>query len=117
MDLDYKALTFAHQIGNSFGLIAFGIYSWISNRHKANTTAIETINKSIVEDRTSIEKRFTQLEADIKHALTHDDLELVYQRINEMASTLSNLEGHFSQINQGVTMIHQYLLDQGSGKK
>lgn len=117
MDLDYKALSFGLQALNTFGLIVVGVYSWISNRHKANASSIEAVKDQVLEDMTKIESRFARVESEIRHLPTHNDMGAVYERVNEVAETLSALQGQLQQMNSGVQMIHQYLLNQNQGKR
>ena len=114
-DIDYKALSFYLQLANSLGVVLVAIYAWISNRHKANASAIKEVSDSILEDMSVIEARFARIESEIKHLPTHNDMGAVYERINTVAETLSALSGEIRQMNAGLKLIHTHLLSKNGG--
>lgn len=111
VEVDYKALSFYLQLANTLGLVLVAIYSWNASRHKANASAIESLRDSVLTDMTLVQSRFATLESEIKHLPTHSDIGAVHEKINDVAKVLSTMNGEIIQMNSGMKLIHQYLLN------
>lgn len=110
MKLDYNAWQFWLTVAVVIGNIGVLIYTWVSNRNKAQTKDI----KEIKEDVQDVETRVTKLEAG---SISHGDLSKVYDRINDVGKGVSKLEGSINGLQESVGLIHQHLLDSGGGKQ
>lgn len=115
-DLDYKALSFYLALINSFGVVLCFGYTWQSNKHKANQSAIKDLSDVVAADAKVIEGRFSKIESEIKHLPTIQDIGSVYERVNAIAGTLSKLEGEVGQINNGLHLLHAHLLSSAKGR-
>ena len=90
------------------GILSAVAFVWarLANKDKVTSERIEAIRKDINEqaDRISI------METHLKHLPTHNDMALIHEKVNELNRCVSRVEGEFKQMNHGVRMIHQHLL-------
>tara|TARA_B100000287_G_C20639422_1_gene782923 strand:- start:175 stop:513 length:339 start_codon:yes stop_codon:yes gene_type:complete len=108
-NIDYKALSFWLAFVQTAGTIMVFAYAWITNRQKVNASAIKAINDDIKK----IDKRLIQVESDVEHLPTHQDMAAIHNRINETAEGVNHINGQVTQINQQTQLIVQHLLNQG----
>lgn len=113
MELDYKALPFWWTVGQSVFLAGLYLYTWLSNRQKANTTAIERLRDALTEDLNDLDDRVIRIETIIQHLPTHEDVGRLHTRINETNESLKHIDGKLTQIDHTTKMINEYLLDRG----
>lgn len=106
---DYSALRFWFDVGQYVITLGIGVYVWFVNRMNAKSDEVKEVKKSVGK----IHKRVTTLEAEMKHTLKHEDLGVVYERINDVAEEVSNLSGKMDGVKSGLDMIHEYLLKNG----
>jgi len=96
-----------------YGLtLAIGVYVWLGNRFNAKTREV----KGVQQDVTAMAERVTKLETNMAHALSHEDLAAVYDRINDVAEEVAGLSGKMDGVKGAVEMIQEYLLNEG-GKR
>lgn len=115
MDLsqfDYEAAKFWMSFFQLVGVIALGIYTYMSNKTKANASAIEAV-KDEFDD---IKTRVTTIEGKLENAPTHRDLSKVYDRLNDVAEDLSSVSGQMRALSNQLSMVNQYLLNQKGGQ-
>lgn len=111
-EVDYNALRFALDLLQLLGLAAIGVYTWLINRSKANRAAIGELERQA----TSHAERLAIIEQQIAQAPTHTDLGKVYDRLNGVAETLSQLNGQLNGVTHQLSMVNEYLLNQGAKK-
>jgi DNA repair exonuclease SbcCD ATPase subunit len=110
-ELDYKALGFLLQAIQLVGTIAGFVWVIISNRQKANASAIETLRAEVDEDTEQLGNRLTRLEAQMEHMPGHEDLGEIHSRVNETAQRLTSMEGELKQMNHTMQLMHRHLLN------
>jgi len=115
---DYSALRFWFDVAQCFGTIGVAVYVWLSNRTQTNTHEIEKIRKDVAKTK----DRVTKVETDMVHALSHEDLGAVYERITDVSkdvTTVSNdvsvLSGKMDSIQGTLDIIQDHLLN-GKGQ-
>ncbi len=96
---DYAAWRFYFDIGQYVVAALVALYIYIGNRAKATAKDVKRI-----------EERVTKLEAG---SITKDDLGEVYNRVNDMSTTVSTLVGTMEGVKKSVDMITEFLLSKG----
>lgn len=135
MDLsqfDYEAARFWMGFLQLAGLVVLGVYTHLTNKSKANSSAIETVREDLqtehqnlqddqdnLKDRLALcERRQDFLEGQQAHAPTHGDLSKMHDRLNEFSEGLHGARGEMVTLSRQLSMVNQYLLnnkgDQGS---
>lgn len=109
--VDYKALSFWFHVMEVICIAGLGIYSWFSNRHKANADAIDHVEQSVTAKLGSLNNRVLSVESELKHLPTHSDIGALYDRINRVGESMSTVEGKLQQINNSLNLIHDHLLN------
>ncbi|MBU0972313.1 MAG: hypothetical protein KKC20_16810, partial [Proteobacteria bacterium] len=87
-----------------------GFFVWFSNRDKARSKDIKDVKETTSKDIKAVETRVTKLETS---AITHKDLGEVYERVNDLSTTLAEVKGTVGGIKGAVDMIQEYLLNNG----
>lgn len=113
MEPDYKALSFWWMVGQTLFVSALALYTWISNRQKANSSAIERLRDDLTSDLNELDDRVIRVETNILHLPTHEDVGRLHTRINETNESLKHIDGKLTQIDHTTKMINEYLLDRG----
>ncbi|MDM8181269.1 hypothetical protein [Marinobacter salarius] len=115
---DYSAAKFWMGLLQLLGLVALGIYTHVTNKSKANASAINTVRKDLESDYDHLEERVVRcerrqdfLEGQQKGAPTHGDLSKMYDRLNDVAEDLSGARGQMSALSHQLTLVNQYLLN------
>lgn len=106
---DYSALRFWLDVGQYAIAVGVGIYVWLGNRFSAKTEEVKGVRVDVA----AIANRVTKLESDLSHALCHEDLGSVHDRINDVAEQVAGLSGKMDGVKGAVEMIQEYLLTKG----
>ena len=106
--IDYKAYQFWLAVAVALEGIVVGVYTWVSNRDKAQAEDI----KEVKGDLQKLETRVTRLEAG---SISHEDLSKVYDRINDVGNAVSGLDEAITGLRESVGLIHQHLLNSNGG--
>lgn len=116
--MDYGAARFwmdALQVG---GLLALGLYQHLTNKAKANTSAINTVRGDLerlygrLEQRIGrSERRQDVFESQMAGAPTHQDLAKLHERLNSVAEDLSDAGGQMRALSHQLSMVNEYLLN------
>lgn len=85
------------------------IYTWISNRQKANRTALAELGGLI----TQLTNRVDVMEHDIKHLPNDDDLADLHKKVNVVAKEVSNISGMLTALQPAFLLIQEHLLNGG----
>lgn len=109
--LDYEAAKFWMSFLQLVGVVALGIYTYMTNKTKANASAIEAVK----DDFDGIKSRVTAIEGKMENAPTHQDISKVYGRLNDVAEDLSGARGQMSALSHQLSMVNQYLLNNKGG--
>lgn len=115
--MDYKALTFWYQVAQGLITLAMFIYVVLTNKQKANASAIETLRKEIAEELEDLGKeiedvatRSTRIETNLSHMPGHSDMGDIHNRVNETAQRLTSVEGELKQMNNTLLLINSHLI-------
>lgn len=121
MDLsqfDYEAARFWMGFLQILGLVALFVYTHITNKSKANASAINTVRGDMeatydhLEERVvRCERRQDVFESRMDGAPTHQDLSKVYDRLNDVAEDLSGCSGQMRALSHQLSMVNSYLLN------
>lgn len=112
-DMNEIAMTFAeitpYIISANFALTwGIGFYVHLVNKNKATTDKMEHLEHKAGSQFADHGERLSRLEAGIKVALTHEDLDRVYHELNATTQQVSRLRGEISQMNDNLRMLlHQ----------
>ncbi len=113
MDLDYKAMGFWWMVGQSIFLAGLYLYTFMSNRQKANASEIKTTREILSGEISDLDDRLIRAETTLNHLPTHEDVGRLHTRINETNESLKHIDGKLTQIDHTTKMINEYLLDRG----
>ncbi|WP_286694991.1 DUF2730 family protein [Spongiibacter sp. UBA1325] len=91
---------------------ALGIYAWWTSRTRATNSAIAKVETTTEQ----LSRRIEKLEHEIEHLPDHDDIGDIHEKVNQVATAMSNMQGELVGINRTLGLINEYLLNQG-GKK
>lgn len=116
-----EALTLMGVLGNT-------LYTFITNRSKANTKAINQLRghidvrtEAISERVDTIELDVRELRTDLKHLPDEDDIKRLHQRIDGVAQGVTRLEGshdaNMAAINKNLDLINTHLLSRERGEQ
>ena len=121
MDLsqfDYEAARFWMGLLQILGLVALFVYTHVTNKSKANASAINTVRGDMeatydhLEERVvRCERRQDVFESRMDGAPTHQDLSKVYDRLNDVAEDLSGCSGQMRALSHQLSMVNSYLLN------
>ena len=121
MDLsqfDYEAARFWMGFLQILGLVALFVYTHVTNKSKANASAINTVRGDMeatydhLEERVvRCERRQDVFESPMDGAPTHQDLSKVYDRLNDVAEDLSGCSGQMRALSHQLSMVNSYLLN------
>jgi len=85
------------------------LYTWITNRTKANGAAINRVETDLNE----VVRRVDLLEQKVEAAPTHDDVDRIYRRIDDINGEMKQMHGEISGSTSTLNLIHDYLLNKG----
>lgn len=118
--MDYTAWRFWVDIAQTAGTIIIGVYVWMVNRKKAVEKRFakieEVFDKRCALRKTQIEvleKNGESLKMQLGHMPNHKDIKQLYQRIDLLHGSLSELNGRLVGINRAVDLINEFLINQG----
>ena len=106
-------MRFWFDVGQYVITVGIGIYVWISRRFSAKAEEVNDVKTNVA----TIAERVTRLETDMAHALSHEDLGAVYDRINDVGDQVANISGKMDGVKGAVDMIQEYLLNGNGGKR
>lgn len=97
-------------------LLTIGGFIWlaISNKQKANASAINSLREAVDDETEKLGNRLTRLEAQMEHMPGHEDLGDIHSRVNETAQRLTSMEGELKQMNHTIHLMHQHLMNGGN---
>lgn len=81
------------------------IYTWIATRDKDNTQhikAVEAVLSGLIAEHTV---RLERLEGDAKHRPTHQDMDRLSERYNDLGRDLSRMAGELAQMNDNLRLL------------
>lgn len=117
-NMDYGAARFWMDALQVAGLLGLGIYQHLTNKAKANTSAINTVRTDLEHEHSQLEERVARserrqdvFESKLNGAPTHQDLSKVYDRLNDVAEDLSGARGQMSALSHQLSLVNQYLLN------
>lgn len=123
MRFDYEAARFWMGFIQLAGLVALFIYTHLTNKSKANASAINTVRGDLEQQYDHLEERVTRserrqdvFESKLDGAPTHQDLSKVYDRLNDVAEDLSGVSGQMRALSHQLSMVNQYLLNNKGGQ-
>ena len=107
---NYTALRFWFDVGQYVVTIAIGVYVWVSGRLSARAGELARARKEMGR----MNERLRKLEIDMDHAIDHEDLRAVHERINAVGDLVANLSGKMDGVKGAVDMIQEHLLSDRS---
>lgn len=121
--INWDAYRFVFDILQTLFMALLGVYAWWTNRSHVTTSAIEQVEAKVSEVKASLEIRVNKLdrrlgtvEQEVKHLPDHEDIGDIHEKVNQVATTMSQMQGELAGINRTLGLINEYLLNQG-GKK
>lgn len=107
--IDYQALGFWWQVIISVLIVLNTAYTWIVNRSKVNTNAIQRVNSRV----THLSNRLGQIETDMKHLPDHKDIGDLHEKVNIVAKGMEGMQGELRALNRNLGLINEHLLNGG----
>ena len=112
---DYASLRFWFTITQYLVTLAVGLYAWINNGLNAKARELKELNRELELFKSKVGGRVTRLETHMTHALSHEDLSAVYDRINDMSEQVAGLSGKMDGVKGAVEMVQAHLLNEHKG--
>ncbi|MDP2548071.1 DUF2730 family protein [Oceanobacter sp. 4_MG-2023] len=109
--LDYKALGFWLQAIQALITGAVFLYVWLTNRQKANTSAIKELREELTRSINDMDDRVIRVEKDIEHLPTHSDMAGLHARVNDANDSIKSMSGELKQMNHTLQLINDHLLN------
>lgn len=103
---DYQKYRVVMDILQLLMLASVTVYTWIVNRTKANTAAIDEVKT----EQRRVANKVDLLENDIAHLPNHGDLEKLHEKVNSVANTLKTVEGELAGVNRNLSLIMDALM-------
>lgn len=112
------------QITNTLVIWIAALYTYFANRNRVTNERITSLQASLQTRldsmRTDMDHRLdghgdrlSRVEKDMEHAPSHEDLQRIHARMDEVSATLSSLQGEFKGANNTLHLIHTYLMTGG----
>ncbi|SCX75609.1 hypothetical protein [Desulfoluna spongiiphila] len=108
---DYASLRFWFNIVQYLITLAVSLYVWLNSRLNAKARELKELARRLDTAKNQMDGRITRLETDMAHALSHEDLAAVYDRLNDMAEQVAGLSGKMDGVKGTVDMIQAHLLN------
>jgi hypothetical protein len=123
MQIDYNAARFWLEVLLLLGNIGMYLYVWIDRGQRVGRARMEAMEAAAKTDFIRLSERLTGAEAKLAQVPTHDDLGRIYERIAKLTDSISEfkeglsarlgeMKGEFRAVREGVSMIHQFLLEE-----
>jgi len=109
MDMTYDALRFWLEITVLISVVANTVYTFISNKQKANKTAINDMSKDI----NTLVRRVDGQANQLNNAPTHQDLSRMYERMNSVGNKLEKMSGVIEGMATQLSLINEHLINGG----
>ncbi len=123
--IDYTAMRFWFDVAQLTGTLAIGLYVWWDRRKKNNDKRFSDLEKKVVEHSASLgdmiaasEKketdcdrrlqRITQLERDVHHLPSREELSDLSNKIGSLTEKLGTLDGRLTGINRAVDLLNEH---------
>jgi hypothetical protein len=84
---------------------AFGFFVHLVNRNKATNDRIERLETETQKRFGQHSDRIARLEVILEKAPTHDDLGILYEKLNETGNLVSRMAGQIDQMNDNVRLL------------
>jgi len=107
--LDYASMQFWLDVAQIIVMLAVAVYTYLSNRSKANKDATEKLSERISE----VNCRVSTLETKVAHLPDDDDISEIHEKINEVGKNTSQMSGELIAINRTLSLINEHLINNG----
>lgn len=104
--MDYGAYTFWINLALIVISGAQGVYIWINRRHEVTDARMKEVE--IVQ--ADFQNKLTQMESDIRHLPTHQDIHALLKTMSDFGAQVGELTGKLGGLNRAVDLINQHLL-------
>ena len=108
--IDYGKVGFYWDIAQGVFLLLMAIYTYVVNRTKANQQSIKKLESNF----NNLSNQVKLMERELKHLPDDQAIAKIHNRIDQVGQGVKHLEGQLGQINNTVSMIQQYLLENKS---
>lgn len=112
--MDYEAWRFWIDILQALLTAGIGVYVWLVNRTRVNAARIRKMEDDIDGRLDDTEHRLTKVETAVEHGPSRQDLGKIHKRLDEVAQTVSRIEGENHAMARNIDLIHQHLLERQS---
>lgn len=85
--------------------VAF-VWARLATKDRVTSEKIEAVHSHL----DSHADRLSIVETKLEHLPTHHDMALIHEKVNELNSCVSRVEGEFKQMNHAVCLITQHLI-------
>ncbi len=107
---DFELLKLSLDIFQIVCIGGVAVYTWLANKNKANTSAINRVDERVSE----LSTRISSLETRIDHMPGDRHIKEIHDKINQVANAQSESSGQLSSIVRQLEMINIHLL-KGNG--
>lgn len=117
-NMDYSQARFWFDILQTIGVLVLAVYTWLTNRHKANRDAITQVDKNhkaAIEDihghLHEINRKVDLQERDIRHLPNHEDISRLHEKVNKVGESIKEVQGELKNINRTMALVNDHLLN------
>ena len=107
--MDYQAASFYLSLVNSAGII----FIWFMQRGTVTTSAIDRLERTMEARNSDIREKLAHFESDLKNSPSHENLSQLYERMNDISKSVSQLAGTTSAMNEQVRTLISFLTQKG----
>lgn len=101
--MDYEAAKFAFDAVQTIVMAAITIWMWAANRRAARKS-------EVYGQLTMLANRVTIAEQKIEHAPDDNDLQRIYDRMEDVRGEVNQLIGEFQAVRRTLELMHEHLL-------
>lgn len=99
---------------NFFVTVGLGLYVRNSDRHTKIDERFSDLERNFDERLDKTVERLSALEADARRAPTHEDLSRIYERINQVATSVSEIKGGMDEVKVSFRQLMSNIITKGT---
>jgi BMFP domain-containing protein YqiC len=97
-------------------LVTVGLWLYVrsSDRHEKIDARFSELERNVDGRLDGTQQRLAALEAEVKRAPTHDDLSRIYERINQVATSVSEIKGGMDEVKVSFRQLMSNIITKGT---
>ena len=97
-------------------LVTVGLWLYVrsSDRHEKIDARFSDLERNVDGRLDGTQQRLAALEAEVKRAPTHDDLGRIYERINQVGTSLGEIKGGMDEMKSSFRQLMSSIINKGT---